>query len=350
MTPSEHISPTLSNPDDGNWHTYGVFWSTTEQRFYYDGQLFWTRPIEGKEIHQGPSDLRLTVEAQDNAWNHPDAGLLEDAYAEGEFDNAYVLVDYVKVYERSGGTGAEVVIEAGPAAETLMATDAQDRFVFDPVSDSTRAARDEIVGIGAEDIVDLTALGFDELIFSGNPGSGQLLVREIGEGKNWESTILTGGWAESDFDLRVRADDFNVEQVHISENATDGNDNGSGDTDPGNGDGDTPAEEVIEAGPAAETLMATDAQDRFVFDPVSDSTRAAQDVIVGIDSDDVVDLTALGFDQLTFSGKPGSGQLLVREIGEGKNWESTILTGGWADSDFDLRIRADDFDVGQVLI
>ena len=97
---------------------------------------------------------------------------------------------------------SEVCIGAAPNESYVFFV--QDRFVFDAVSDSTRGARDEIHGIDTDDFVDLTALGFEQLIFSGQPGSGKLLVREIGEGTNWEATMLTGGWAASDFELRTQ--------------------------------------------------------------------------------------------------------------------------------------------------
>lgn len=86
---------------DDAFHTYGVEWSGTEQRFYFDGHLVWTN-TEGVSTAQNHGII-LSIEIQNgdpwNVWGHP-VGRFEDNAPSRASSHAYV--DYVRVYRRPG--------------------------------------------------------------------------------------------------------------------------------------------------------------------------------------------------------------------------------------------------------
>ena len=96
-----------------------------------------------------------------------------------------------------------IITAEGDQAETLLATEDADLFVFTEISDSTRNATDEIVGLAVDDAIDLRTLGFETIGDSGRPGDGHLLIREIGAGKAWQHTKVLGGWGGDDFALDI---------------------------------------------------------------------------------------------------------------------------------------------------
>ncbi|MEM1383089.1 MAG: Ig-like domain-containing protein [Pseudomonadota bacterium] len=242
-------------------------------------------------------------------------------------------------------------IVATGAQEVHRSTDLAERFVFPTLSSSTRAAQDRIEGFDPGDTVDLSGLGFDGFVFDGQPGQGKLLVRELGAGTPWEATMFTSGWGDDAFDFRIAGHGIDLTRIVFDDSAS------GPPPDTGDGPVDGPApdlpgsdEMLFTATPEKEVLQATEAPDRFVYSDAVQSTRAKQDVLQGLDADDTVDLTALGFDELVFSGQPGDGKLLVRTVGVGTTWEATLLTAGWQEDAFDLRIRVADFDASQVLV
>lgn len=88
-----HQSTSKSTTDmvfnDGNWHKFGVEWTATEYKFYYDGRLVWTTNFGG--ISKVPQYIKISDEI--GSWG----GILD-------IRNAtlpdYMLVDYVRVYDK----------------------------------------------------------------------------------------------------------------------------------------------------------------------------------------------------------------------------------------------------------
>ena len=81
------------------FHTWGLEWYEDSQRFYFDGNLFWTNTdgVSTAENHA----IRMTIEIQNgdpyNLWGHP-VGAFEDNDATRLPSQA--LVDYVRVYRK----------------------------------------------------------------------------------------------------------------------------------------------------------------------------------------------------------------------------------------------------------
>ncbi len=77
----------------GEWHTYGVLWTSTGYVYYVDGVELW-RPQA--PISQIPEDLRLTCEVEDGAW----AGYVpKGGYGSLASSTTKVDVDWVRVYQ-----------------------------------------------------------------------------------------------------------------------------------------------------------------------------------------------------------------------------------------------------------
>lgn len=70
------------------WHTFGLWWSPEEYRFYVDGKELWTSKDGG--VCQVPLYIKLSDEAENNGW----AGDIRQAKLPDE-----TLVDYVRVYD-----------------------------------------------------------------------------------------------------------------------------------------------------------------------------------------------------------------------------------------------------------
>lgn len=70
------------------WHTYGLWWSPEEYRFYVDGKELW-RSTDGG-VCQVPLYIKLSDEAENNGW----AGDIRKAVLPDE-----TAVDYVRVYD-----------------------------------------------------------------------------------------------------------------------------------------------------------------------------------------------------------------------------------------------------------
>jgi len=80
------------------FHTYGVEWTTDKYTFYYDGKptQTWTR-ADRVPISQVAQYIILSTEVQDKNW----AGSIpESGYGNAQNTNAYMLVDWVKVYDK----------------------------------------------------------------------------------------------------------------------------------------------------------------------------------------------------------------------------------------------------------
>jgi beta-glucanase (GH16 family) len=70
------------------WHTFGLWWSPTEYRFYIDGKPTWQSKAGG--VCQNPLYMKLSDEAELGGW----AGDVSKATLPDEF-----LTDYVRVYD-----------------------------------------------------------------------------------------------------------------------------------------------------------------------------------------------------------------------------------------------------------
>ncbi len=97
VTPMDAVATDLR---DDAFHTYGVEWSGSEQRFYFDGHPVWTN-TEGVSEAQNHGII-LSIEIADgtpwNVWGHP-VGRFQDNPASRATSHAYV--DYVRVYRRA---------------------------------------------------------------------------------------------------------------------------------------------------------------------------------------------------------------------------------------------------------
>lgn len=73
-----------ASPRDGNFHTWSLLWDLRNQvqKFYYDGHLYWTRPMAGKEIHNLNHGIRISWEASwdHGGWQGPVVDLAQDPF------------------------------------------------------------------------------------------------------------------------------------------------------------------------------------------------------------------------------------------------------------------------------
>lgn len=106
------------------------------------------------------------------------------------------------------GASYETVI-ATSAKETFTGTALAEAFTFETMASSSRSATDNIVNLGPEDRIDLSALGHGVVTFSTtafNADPNLLLVRTINAGTKFEVTRLNfGGWGAEAFQLDVKA-------------------------------------------------------------------------------------------------------------------------------------------------
>lgn len=94
-----------------------------------------------------------------------------------------------------------IITSQSTQEETLSGTADADKFVVPDIAHSTRVATDEIVGFSADDVLDLSALGFTSIGHDGQPGNGHLLVVEHGVGQSWEFTRVLSGWGDDDLQI-----------------------------------------------------------------------------------------------------------------------------------------------------
>ena len=78
----------------GEWHTYGVLWSTTGYTFYVDKVPLWSI---SEAISRRPESIQLTCEVDDHTWagNIPAGGFGSRATSTTGMD-----VDYVRVWQK----------------------------------------------------------------------------------------------------------------------------------------------------------------------------------------------------------------------------------------------------------
>ena len=131
----------------------------------------------------------------------PDAGFVGTAsfdYVISDADGLTAAATATVTVNPVGG-GVNIINATGPT-ETLFATSDPDIIVFEPGT-STTAALDIVQGYGADDQIDLSALGLE---------AGDLEVRLVGGGNILK---LIEGFGSNDFQLKVELNGLSVQEV-----------------------------------------------------------------------------------------------------------------------------------------
>jgi beta-glucanase (GH16 family) len=81
------------SPIQGQWHTYGVMWTSDGYAFYVDGMQLWT---QDSPVSHRPEYVNLTCEVQDASW----AGYVpKGGYGSLQTSAAHMEVDWVRAWQ-----------------------------------------------------------------------------------------------------------------------------------------------------------------------------------------------------------------------------------------------------------